>query len=363
MGTFHRRAGNPLLLPAQTSSDGKVDLAIADPDVHWDASAARYVLYYQTPRGMAFGDPMAAPAFRRATSPDRTAWAVDDAPVFARGDAGAWDERDIAAPTVVINPAAPADRRYLMLYAGAARAFPFASHAGPAYAIGAAFSADGVTFTRATTQPVLTGAQVYSTATAAIVADPELALVDGIYHLWFSSFACSGASCETVTDRGIGHATSADGTTWTVQQSPVRSLLRASADDTTGGTHPSVVYDATYCRYEMWLANDLPGENDNQPTELANAAGIWHAESRDGSTWSIAYDRARDLVWNEAMPDAGEGLGLRAGADVAANGGRLMVYVGYDDDNVPAGYTLPDRSQAGARPGVMTLDVATRDLP
>lgn len=368
-GTFNRRAGNPRLLPQQTSTDGKLDLAISDPDVRWDADAQAYVLYYQTPRGTTFGDPAATHAIRRAQSADRMTWTVDDAPVFGVGDSGAWDRTHVEAPTVIYNPAAPADRRYLLLYAGASRAF--FGYPMPDFAIGAAFSADGKTFTRvpAAGSPhgqaglVLTGSQAYPAAAGATVSDPELALVDGVYHLWFSSFACTGASCATPTDRGVGHATSADGITWTVVEAPVRSLLRASADRTSGGGQPSVIYDAVHCRYEMWLANDLPGEDDNQPVESRNMVGVFHAESRDGVAWSIQYDRARDLVWNSAAPDAGEHLGLRAGADVAENGGRLMLYVGYDDQNVPAGFVLPDRSQVGTRPGVMTLNVATRDLP
>jgi hypothetical protein len=38
-----------------------------------------------------------------------------------------------------------------------------------------------------------------------------------------------------------------------------------------------------------------------------------------------------------------------------------MMFVGYDDQNVPAGSTLP--SGIGVRSGVMTINVATRDLP
>jgi hypothetical protein len=62
------------------------------------------------------------------------------------------------------------------------------------------------------------------------------------------------------------------------------------------------------------------------------------------------------------MTAPGEPLGLRAGIDVAQNStGRLMLYVGFDDQDVPAGATLPTAS--GTVPGVMTLGIATRDLP
>ena len=209
---------------------------------------------------------------------------------------------------------------------------------------------------------MLTGKQVYPGAVDALVSDPELVLVDGTYHLWFSSFACKDANCATITDFGIAHATSPDGITWTPKEAPVRSLLRASADTKTGGQQPSVIYDAAHCRYELWLTSDLGAENDAQPVEFNNMMGVYKAESSDGITWSMNYTRPRDLQWDANAP--GEGLGLLTGADVAQSStGRLMLYVGFDDENVPAGFALPDRTPQGFRSGVMTLNVATRDLP
>ena len=369
-GQLLRRAGNPRLLPGQPFGDGKMSVAIADPDVRWDPAAARYELYYSAPHAAAFGDP-AEPMIRRATSPDRMAWTIDDAPVLRAATApGAWDGERVEAPSVVYNPAAPPDRRYLMLYAGAAGSFPHPGYTSPGFSIGAAFSADGIVFTRvpAAASPhgkeglVLTGAQVYRAATGAIVSDPELALVGGVYHAWFSSLACSGASCATVTDLGVGHATSPDGITWTLDEAPVRALLRNIADRRSGGRKPAVVYDAARCRYDLWVTNDAAGDVSAQPVALDNTAGVYNAESTDGRAWFVRFDRPRDLQWTAA--EAGEGLGLHAGVDVAQNGtGRLMLYVGYDDEAVPAGATLPDRAQGTPRPGVMTLNVATRDLP
>jgi hypothetical protein len=89
---------------------------------------------------------------------------------------------------------------------------------------------------------------------------------------------------------------------------------------------------------------------------------VWHATSTNGSTWTINYNQLRDVVWDETAQ--GEHLGLLTGADVARKGtGRYMVYVGFDDQNVPTGSYLPDRTTTGFRAGVMTLNVATRDAP
>jgi len=354
-GELQRRAGNPRLLAGTTFSDGKLDVSISDPDVRWDDVSQRFELYYMAAHGTSITDPALVQVIRHATSTDYTTWTVDDTPALtANPDVAAWDHVNTETPTVVFDPLAPQDRRYLMLYSGAAQ--KLAGYTFPEYAIGAAISSDGKTFTRV--GRVLTGADVYPGATGAIVADPELVLVNGTYHLFFSSFAANG----TPTDYGVGHATSTDGLHWSVAEAPIKSLLRSQIDPTTGGGQPSVIYDAFHCTWELWQSSDSQAEKDAQPIAFNNTAGVWHADSSDGQTWHLAYTSPRDLAWDASAP--GEHLGWLTGADVASkNGGLLMLYVGFDDQNIPNGFVLPDHSAQGFRPGVMALDAATRDLP
>ena len=366
VGNFYRRTPNPRMIAGTHAyTDGTVDIAITDPDLAWDGAA--WQLYYHGPNSVDYQSPI-TPMIRHASSPDLAAWTIDDAPALtAPADVGAWDHMTTETPTVAYNPDAPADRRYLMLYSGANATFP--GYAFPGYAIGAAFSADGKTFTRiaASESPHAVAGQVLTAGDAfpgkmGVVADPELAYVSGTYHLWFSSFACTGTSCATVSDYGISHATSTDGIHWSVLEAPVRSLLRSGADHTSGGGQPSVIYDDVHCRWEMWLRSDTDGESSGQPVLFNNMVGVWHATSTNAMTWTINYNSARDLAWNAAAPDPGEHLGLLTGADVAIkNGGRYMVFSGFDDQAVPAGFALPDHSQQGFEPGVITLNVATRD--
>jgi hypothetical protein len=370
VGDFYRRSVNPRIVAGhQTYSDGAVDVGISDPDLRWDEASQLWNVYFHGPHAMTFSSPVTQ-MIRHATSSDLQTWTIDDTPsLAASSDASAWDHQNTETPTVVMNPDAPPDHRFLLLYSGASRIFPYPSYTFPEYSIGAAFSADGKTFTRvaAADSPhgkdglVLTGADAYPASTSAIVADPEVAYVSGTYHLWFSSFACAGTACGTVTAYGISHATSADGVHWTVEAAPVRTLLRASVDLTSGGGQPSVVYDDVHCRWELWMTSDASGDTSNQPIVFNNMAGVWHALSTDGVTWHPELD-ARDLTW---MPTAdGEHLGLCTGADIAGKGtGRYMLYTGFDDQNVPSGFFLPDRSSQGFEPGVMTLDLATRDAP
>lgn len=369
-GQLTRRSGNPELVAGAAFTDGKLDVAFSDPDLRFDATANRFELFYTAEHATAFGTP-GTQVIRRATSPDRMTWTVDDAPVLEPStDPTAWDRATTEAVTVVENPAAPAARRFLMLYSGSAGAFPHASYTGPEARLGAAFSADGVTFTRvsAADSPhgqaglVLTAAQVFPGAVGAVIDDPELVVQDGVYHLFFSGFSCMGTDCATVIARGIGHATSTDGLAWTIVQAPIKSLLEASADNTTGGVAPSAIYDASHCRWELWQHRERGSDVAGQPVQLDNTAGVWHADSLDAQQWSVFFTSPRDLAWNQAQPAAGEGLGLRTGFDVTdVGGGRVMVYVGYDDDNVPANAALPTAN--ATTPGVMTINIATRDVP
>lgn len=360
---FVRATDNPQLR-AGTRIGADVDVTIADPDVHWTGTGWR--AYVMAARGASFSAPLTQTIRAVDGSADGTTWTLRDPPVLsAASEPTAWDHANTETPSVVVNPAAPPARRYLMLYAGANGTQPGQSF--PSYAIGAAFSADGLSFTRvpASESPhgaaglVLTGGDVYPGAAQSLVADPEVAYRDGVYHVWFSSFACD-AGCTTVEAFGVAHATSTDGVHWTPDAtSPVRSLLRDPALRTSGGQQPSVVWDDAHCRWELWLTSDAAGENDAQPIEFNNSMGAWHATSADGAAWTIDYGGARDLTWTATEP--GEPLGLLTGADVAGRGAdRLMLYVGFDDQQVPSGFFLPDRTETGFRPGVMALGVATR---
>ncbi len=367
MGQFTRRSGNPEIIAGATFTDGNLDVAFSDPDLRFDAAANRFELYYTAEHSAAFGTP-GTQLIRRATSPDRMTWTVDDAPVLEPStDPGAWDRATTEAPSIVFNPAAPADRRYLLMYSGSSRPFPHPGHDFPEAQIGAAFSADGITFTRvsAAESPhgqaglVLTTDQVYQGAMGAVVDDPEVVLQDGVYHLFFSSFSCKDTDCATTVHRGVGHATSTDGIAWTLAQAPVRSLLEASANETTGGVAPSAIYDAAHCRFELWQHRERAAD-PVQPVALDNTAGVWHADSNDAVQWSISFTSPRDVTWTDTA--AGEALGMRRGFDVAdVNGGRVMVYVGYDDDDVPPNATLPTTNATVS--GVMTINIATRDVP
>jgi hypothetical protein len=327
VGSFYRRTPNPRIVAGgHTYTDNSVDSALLDPDLLWDGTT--WHLFYTSPSGT-FASP-GGPQTRHATSTDLITWTYQDSPSLP----GAVE------PTVAKKP----DGSFLMIYNDGTG---LKSATSPSASMG---------FTPVGT--VLSASDVYPNGTGARLNDPELVIVGSTYHLWFSSQDCAAATC---TKKGIGHATSMDGVTWTLETAPVPSLARAAADLSSGGIAPTVIYDEFHCRWEMWLANDSPlTENDNQPTEDDNVVGVYHATSTNGTSWTISYTQIRDLVWDGTA--AGEHLGMRAGADVAMkSSGRYLIYTGYSDQAVPNGSTLPTRT--GTTPGVMTLNLATRDAP
>ncbi len=355
VGAFYRREPNPKLIAGtHTFTDAKLDTAIADPDLVWDGST--WHLYYQSPHGTSFTN--AGPKIiRHATSTDLATWTFDDAPALTVSTSG-WDSTHVETPTVAYNPNAPADRRFVMMYSGASQPFPHPNYTFADYAIGIAFSSDGRTFTRAgTAGKILDAAQVYGSSMDGILADPDLVLVGDTYHLWFSSFGCSGTNCVNIDTYGIAHATSTDALTWTIVEAPVRSLLRFPSMLNTGYAQPSAIYDDMHCRWELWMADHT--SDTDQPVNFNNMTGVLHATSTNGTSWT--KDSTRDLTWDSSKN--GEALGLLTGADVAVKGtGRYMLYVGFDDQNVPSGSVLPARA-GGTVAGVFTLNLATRDAP
>ena len=205
-------------------TDGKLDTAIADPDLRWDGS--QWHLYYQSPHGTTFNPP-GPMVIRHATSADLATWTFDETPsLTVPTEAGAWDATHSETPSVAYNPDAPADRRYLFIYSGARNARRLLvprlrDRRGVLRRRQDVHARAGHRSPKGKAGLVLTGADAYPGAGGAIVADPEVQFVGGTYHLWFSSFACEGTSCATVKAFGIGHATSTDGIHWTVDAAPI----------------------------------------------------------------------------------------------------------------------------------------------
>jgi hypothetical protein len=354
----------PILTAGARGDDGLVETAVADSDVLYDEATGTWHLWYQTGRARSYTDDPVEMVVRHARSEDGARWSVDPEPVLALPeDPGAWDALYTETPTVVYDPGAPADRRDKLYYSGASEQHP---RGFPRYHIGMAISADGRTFRRlpAGESPYGEAGLVLRVAEAlpdvegladGVVADPEAQLIDGVYYLWFSSFAHDGDG--NFLAFGISHATSTDGVHWQPSpNNPVPSLRNA---DNVGGQQPSVAWNPTLGRWEMWFTSDTDAEVAQIPSTFNPALGFWMATSPDAVSWQVDYDRPRDLYWRPGSPH--EEHGLLTGAEVAiVDGTRHIFYTGWGSVDVPDGFVVPVRDRRGTVPAVLNLIHATK---
>jgi len=128
----------------------------------------------------------------RATSTDKVTWTEDTAnnPVLTKGSSGEWDSDLLFAPIVWKE----GDTWY-MLYTG---------YDGSSRRIGLATSSDGVSWTKDSNNPVLSGTETWEGNS---IECDSIIKVDGTYYLWYGTLG------ETYRKRGL--ATSTDLISWT----------------------------------------------------------------------------------------------------------------------------------------------------
>jgi hypothetical protein len=354
------RDAAPILTAGAWGDDGWQDHSIADPDVLYDPAEEIWHLWYQTARGKKYVSDENVMVIRHAQSTDASAdWIVDPEPALELPeDPSAWDATHSETPSIVYDPNAPADRRYKMYYSGASRMLDLGF---PDYQIGLAISADGRAFRRLpeSESPYSRAGLVLRVEDAlaevrgiagGVVADPEIQLIGGIYHLWFSSFAHDAKN--NILAFGISHAASVDGIHWIPSPgNPIPSLRNAQ---NAGGQQPSVAWNPVRGRYEMWFTSDTDEEKEGIPSTFNPALGFWMAASADGITWAVDYSAARDVYWRPDSPY--EAFGLLTGADVViADGVRHLFYTGWGGVSVPDGFLVPVRDRRGYVPAVLSL--------
>ena len=363
-GAFVRDPDNPSLRAGHTYSDGLRDLNVSDPNLSWDDAAQQFDLYYMGAHAAQFSDP-GVQQIHHATSPDGSAWTISDTPALvAASDGSAWDHTNSETPSVAYNPDAPAGRQYVLAYSGANGDFPGETFAS--YAIGVAFSADGQTFTRvaAAESPhgedglVLTGSDAYPTASGAIVADSG----DRLRRRHVSPVVLELRVRRGLSDRDRVRCRARD-----VDRR--RALDGRRGSGRLAAAHARHADDRRRPAERRLRRRALPlrdvvdlgsiGRHERAAVVFNNMAGVWRATSSDAVTWSIDFAGTRDLTWDMTAP--GEPLGLLTGVDVAIkDDARVMAYVGFDDQDVPAGYFLPEQGSPGFGSGVMALDLARR---
>ncbi|MBL8024928.1 MAG: hypothetical protein JNL74_00875 [Fibrobacteres bacterium] len=360
-----RNPSNPLHIPGLVRySDSCIDFAVADPSILWDSSDRKWKIWYATTRGKSFQATESKLVICYGESTDGKTWIMNDEPALSPGTD--WDSLDVETPSVVYNPANSSEKRYIMVYSG------YNKH--DEYRIGVAFSSDGHRFTRiaANESPygkaglVLMPKEALPRAASmvrGVVADPDITLRNGVYHMWFSSFACSGSCLPSETLAwGVSHAISTDGIHWTPDtDNPVASLIDQYGS---GGAQPSVVYDSIRGKWHLWFSNDRPHERDSLARSSNSVYGFRHAVSSDAKNWTIDYSTPPDFVWQRALPS--EALGLVTGVEsVIRNDSVWLYYTGVDSTHAPAGSYVDVNASVnsfGFSRGVFTLNSAFKSL-
>jgi predicted GH43/DUF377 family glycosyl hydrolase len=212
-----------------------------------------------------------APAIGYATSTNGTSWTQDPSNPVMVTNSGGWDNLGIMTPSVVKN-----GLTYEMWYSGidvgaglltgltgatSISDIQTALRSGVNVAIGYATSTDGETWDEYAT-PVLEQGISTDWDCCGVFAPSVVMNANGSYDMWYTGANYSVSSFfdylnHTVTldsllltgvNSAIGHATSANGTTWTkdTAANPVLSKSAGSAWDNGGVAFPSVIARADH---------------------------------------------------------------------------------------------------------------------
>lgn len=331
---WRRHGANPVIAVGETTPVGALAQAATDPSVTFDEKTRKWKMWYT----VAYRDHgQERRAIRYAESVDGYDWRGFPGFAFSpAADAGAWDGQRVERATVLENPQAHREERYMLFYAGAATA------KGPT-SIGCAVSPDGRTFTRLPwSESRLHKAGLVMVAQDAFpgrakvtgsLTDPAVEIYNDRVHLWFTSRATSNGRPLN----GICHARSTDGTKWVAAtQNPLASLARKSNPG--GPANPAVAVRPDARRLEMWYTDDRAAETQGVGGGKPEMTlGYWHATSTDGDHWTTEYAQGRDFRWDRAA--ACEAGGPAAGPAVVAKGGQLRLYYpARGTHKVPAGW-------------------------
>jgi hypothetical protein len=330
---WQRYPHNPIIVPGfAVRPRGPVGVHMTDASVLYDDEDQRWKMWFAT--GWTEG---ATPrtGIKYAESRDGIAWTLDPGLALEPGPArAAWDYTNTDTPSVIKDPLARPDRRYMLWYAGGNSTRRTIGRGFPYYQIGLAFSRDGRRFTRvpAAESPYAWAGLVLVVQHAfpalpqvkdGVLTDPEVVRRGGIYHMWFSGLAQNDRGM-TVT-KGIGHATSRNGVSWKAsRKNPLPSLMREHP--IAPSSQPSVIWNPRKAAFEMWYTNDRDEELKRFASETREfaASGYWYASSTNGVDWTTLHGRGRDFRWDRR--NAAEHYGLITGAEVVWRRGEYRMY-------------------------------------
>ncbi len=195
-----------------------------------------------------------------ATSEDGIHWEKSSRnPVLVPDPNVPWMSYNLYYPSVIYH-----DGAYEMWFAGSG-----GKSWQDTWQIGHAVSDDGYTWRVSSNQPVI-GLGSSSSWKSQSTAAPDVILIDGTYHMWYS-----GRAKTQPDDWRIGHATSPDGLIWTDDlNNPVFGL--GAADGFANGRVSNPAIAVSTEGFHLWYS---AGQTNSSSSELG------YATSRDGVRW------------------------------------------------------------------------------
>lgn len=199
-----------------------------------------------------------------AGSHDGATWNVHSSPVLTPGKQGAWDSGSISLGSVLRN-----GTQFIMYYRGTNLTTYTTG------AIGFATSKDGITWTKYSSNPVLTSGTF--DADQGYIASPFVIKLELTYNMWYTGRNITFQKQTPYTT--ILYATSLDGIHWGKWPKPVLTPSKdLNAWDSVAVYSPSVYFNGT--TFGLWYTG--LGQSLKNPQ-------IGVATSPDGATWTRSY--------------------------------------------------------------------------
>ncbi len=250
----------------------------------WDATAAAdaEVVFYADTFRIWYTSSGVAPFFYDhprigyAWSLDGINWTKHVAgPVF-EGTAGEWDSVSVETASVLVDTLAPPSERFKMWYVGIDNSIQ-----PMYYAMGYAYSPDGINWTKHTSNPVLLADTAFASFPSVDFfgfEGPSVVFDGTTYHMWYTCIPAYGNNQYWDVSGNIAYASSPDGVNWTKKTDEPVFKVSQTGWDTLFVQTPDVIKIGN--TYHMFYSGSITDST------MQTSGGGWHY--RVGYAWAPA---------------------------------------------------------------------------